>query len=227
MALMLGDHLWATLIPGNMWLTYFGRLAFPIFAYQIAEGSKYQGKEIYLKRLFIFALISEIPFNLLYMSSPIFPFHQNVIWTLLLGYMGICSINTYTADRNTKSLLICILKTAGCILLGMLLMVDYSWQGVTTVIGFFLLNKIEKKSLRYPLQVLMLVLLNQVFFNGNYIPVELFGTVFELHTQCLCVFSLLLIWAYNGKKGINIGKYTGYIFYPLHMVLIYIASVIF
>ena len=38
MVLMLMDHMWATVIPGNDWMTYLGRLAFPIFAFQAAEG---------------------------------------------------------------------------------------------------------------------------------------------------------------------------------------------
>lgn len=38
MALMLCDHMWATVIPGAAWMTSIGRLAFPIFAFQIAEG---------------------------------------------------------------------------------------------------------------------------------------------------------------------------------------------
>ena len=37
-ALMLCDHMWATIVPGNEWMTWLGRLAFPIFAFQIAEG---------------------------------------------------------------------------------------------------------------------------------------------------------------------------------------------
>jgi len=38
MVFMLCDHMWATVIHGNDWLTCVGRLAFPIFAFQIAEG---------------------------------------------------------------------------------------------------------------------------------------------------------------------------------------------
>lgn len=38
MALMLMDHLWATLLPAQDWLTCAGRLAFPIFAFMAVEG---------------------------------------------------------------------------------------------------------------------------------------------------------------------------------------------
>ena len=82
MILMLCDHLWATLLPGQEWLTCIGRIAFPIFAFMIAEGF-YQtsNRKKYLKRMFIFALISEIPFNLIMSSGLINPFHQNVLFT--------------------------------------------------------------------------------------------------------------------------------------------------
>ena len=43
MALMLMDHLWATLLPAQDWLTCAGRLAFPIFAFMTVETSVYKG----------------------------------------------------------------------------------------------------------------------------------------------------------------------------------------
>ena len=86
MAFMLCDHMWATIIPGNNWMTYLGRMAFPIFAFQTAQGYIHtRDFKAYCKRLALFALISEIPFNLMISSSPISPFHQNVM--LLVDYM--------------------------------------------------------------------------------------------------------------------------------------------
>ena len=88
MALMLCDHLWATVLPGVMWLTAVGRIAFPIFAFQVAEGfQRTHDRKKYLLRMLVFALISEIPFNYLYYSSPVFPFHQNVMFTFFIALL--------------------------------------------------------------------------------------------------------------------------------------------
>lgn len=38
MAFMLCDHLWATLLPAQEWMTCVGRIAFPIFAFMAVEG---------------------------------------------------------------------------------------------------------------------------------------------------------------------------------------------
>ena len=86
MITMLCDHLWATVIPGNDWLTRLGRLAFPVFAFTTVEGYfKTNNLKKYVQRMLIFALISEIPFNLIMGSSFIYPLHQNVLWTFLIS----------------------------------------------------------------------------------------------------------------------------------------------
>ena len=87
MAFMLCDHLWGTIIPGNDWLTCIGRIAYPIFAFMIVEGYFHTSNlKKYVKRLFIFALLSEIPFNLAMGSRLFYPIHQNVLWTSLESY---------------------------------------------------------------------------------------------------------------------------------------------
>ena len=86
MVFMLCDHLWGTVVPGNEWLTCIGRIAFPIFAFMLVEGYFHtRNLKKYALRLLCFAVISEIPFNLMYISSPLYLLHQNVIWTLLIG----------------------------------------------------------------------------------------------------------------------------------------------
>ena len=58
MFLMLLDHLWATIVPGNQWMTMAGRLAFPIFAFLLVEGYVHTSDvKQYKKRLLIFGIL--------------------------------------------------------------------------------------------------------------------------------------------------------------------------
>ena len=88
MALMVCSHLWSTVIAGHNWLDAIGRLAFPIFAFQIVEGF-FHTKDFkkYLVRMLLFALISELPFNLMAEGGWVFPFHQNVMFTFCIALL--------------------------------------------------------------------------------------------------------------------------------------------
>ena len=80
MVCMLIDHAWAMLVSGNLWMTCVGRIAFPIFAFQIAEGYAHtKNFKRYLLRMFLFALVSEIPYNFLSGGWWFNPFGQNVM----------------------------------------------------------------------------------------------------------------------------------------------------
>ena len=62
--------------PNDDWLTCIGRVAFPIFAFMIAEGfRKTHDRRKYVLRVVIFALIAEVPFDLMYGSTPFYPYH--------------------------------------------------------------------------------------------------------------------------------------------------------
>ena len=102
MLFMLMDHLWATLLPAQEWLTCAGRVAFPIFAFMAVEGYFHtHDLKKYTLRLLLFALLSEIPFDLMYGGTWFYPVHQNVIWTLLLGILGIHLMETVRKKQKT------------------------------------------------------------------------------------------------------------------------------
>lgn len=219
---MLLDHMWATIIPGNIWMTYVGRLAFPIFAFQIVEGYFHTSNvKRYAKRLFYFALISEIPFNLMLGSSWLYPFHQNVIFTLLLGLFAIKGLDYARKKRDVKSILIGLLTLAGTSFLAQYGFTDYGAMGVYTIVAFYIFRGFKGAWIG---QLLALIYLNIIHFQGQFIPIEFFGSIFEFTTQGFAVFALLPIWLYNGKKGSTSKtiQYISYWFYPVHMLILYI-----
>lgn len=221
MLFMLLDHSWATIISGNLWMTCVGRLAFPIFAFLITEGYAHtRDWKIYAKRLFWFGVISEIPFNLMIFSSPIFPFHQNVMFTLFLGLLAIhyweTALTESTGMGQGKRLLQCLL----CILLGGVLALDYGIMGVTTVLMFWVSRNLPY---RWVFQLVGMVMLNVFAMGGLEIPITLGSWQWGFPVQGFAVLALGLIWLYNGEKGHTTKglRYAAYAFYPVHMLVLY------
>ena len=220
--LMLLDHLWGTIIPGNQWMTLIGRMAFPIFAFLIVEGFFHTSDlKKYMKRLFIFGLISEIPFNLIYTGSIIFPFHQNVMFTLLLGLLIINEIDKIKNNKEIKKKIIPILKIFLFLIISIIGFVDYGVTGVLTIVVFYLFRGFK---LAWIGQLISLILLYIVFFEGQSVILNIFNHEYFLPLQSIGVLSLIFIWLYNGEKGKNnkLIKYLFYSFYPVHMLVIYL-----
>lgn len=224
MVLMFCDHLWATVIPGNNWLTYIGRLAYPVFAFMLVEGYFHtHSLKKYALRLLFFAVLSEIPFNLMYSSSLIYPFHQNVIWTLLIG-LGMIHLNEKARQRAKSSVI--AFTRAGTVLLGGLLglltFCDYNAAGVLTILVFYFFR--GNSWWCYLGQLAGLYYINFEMLKGLVFPVTVLGSTFEIPQQGLAVGALLFIWLYQGRKGYSAKWFQllCYWFYPAHMVLLWL-----
>ena len=222
---MLLDHLWAMVIPGSQWMNYVGRLAFPIFAFQLAEGFRHTSDfRRYALRLLVFALVSEVPFDLMYASSVLYPFHQNVMFTLLLGLLALRGLERARQRRTAGGWALGLLGVLAAWLAGSVGMVDYGGMGVLTVVVFYLFRGFP---LAWLGQAVCLALMNMVFFRGLYVPVELFGRVFELQTQGFAVLALVPIWLYGGEKGRGgrLLPYGAYAFFPPPMLALYLIKI--
>ena len=216
---MLMDHLWASIIPANQWLTYVGRLAFPIFAFQIVQGYHHTSDyKRYRNRLILFALISEIPYDLFKNGVIFYPFDQNVMFTLLLGLMCIHALETLKEQWGFKKYFFSALVMMLSTLLGSIAFLDYGGFGILMILNFYLF---EDQKL---MQLISMVLINVVFFKGHYIPFNLFGIDFEFQTQGFAIFALPLIWLYHGEKGdpSKFNRNLAYWFYPVHMLILYL-----
>lgn len=222
--LMLSDHIWATAMSFGNWMTYIGRMAFPIFAFQIAEGFVHTSSfKKYALRLLGFALLSELPFNLFYSSRWFNPYHQNVLFTLLLGLLAIKVIDNIKKNRSAKNIALSVLWLFLILAASGIGFVDYGYLGMLTVVMFYLFRDFP---FAWLLQLLGMVLINITFFEGLVFPVEIFGKVFEIPSQGFAIFALIPIWLYGGRKGRSSKplQYGFYAFYPVHMIVLYLIK---
>lgn len=222
MGLMLCDHLWATVVPGNDWLTCVGRLAFPIFAFMIVEGYFHtHSVKKYMVRLLVFAVLSEIPFNLMAGGWIFYPVHQNVLWTFLIALV---MIQWNEKAKATGKLWLRFLTAAGTMLFGgvagLLAMVDYYHAGVLMVLVFYFFR--ERIWWCRAAQLVLLWWINAEVLGGIGYEFQLFGRSFFLARQSLAVLALIPIWLYRGKQGYHSKwfRWLCYGFYPAHLLVL-------
>lgn len=218
MIFMLCDHMWATILDYE-WLTCIGRIAFPIFAFLITEGYIHTSNiNKYIKRMVIFAIITEIPFNLMVSASPIYPFHQNVLWTFVISLLTLKYLNFDNTKNIFKSIIIVILA----IIIATITMCDYFGAGVMMVVGFYIFRKSKL------LQLLMMIYVNMILIQGYSYPIDIAGYTYYFPQQGFALLSLIFIWLYNGKQGYHAKwfKIFCYAFYPLHMLILYILTIV-
>ena len=196
---MLIDHIGYIFFPNAMIFRIIGRLSFPIFTYVLAEGFVYT-KDVkkYLLRLGVFALLSEIPFDLAF-TGKVFEFsHQNIFFTLFFGVLML-----YTMSRM-KNIVIQYATVLATIFVCQFLHTDYSSIGVLLVFVFYVFRqrKVEKLLIA--------------------------GFIFLALTGGLQLYALLafpLITLHNGEQGPKLKAFF-YLFYPAHLLILYLVHLI-
>lgn len=203
MITMLIDHIGYRFFPYNINEYYIifrviGRIAFPIFAYYLAIGfSKTSNLKKYMFRMFIFALITQIPFN--FFS----PGRLNILFTFLLS-LGMLY---FYKNKNFVWLIFIILAE--------LLNVDYGAYGLIMVLMFYISQDKKKQTYLYISGVTALYCIL------NLVGVSKFHFVYIIQ-----IFSLLAlpIIFYNFKHSVKFNKYISYTFYPAHILLIVLVE---
>lgn len=174
-----------------------GRLAFPIFAFLLVEGySHTRSFKSYALNLLVFALISIIPYNL--MHGYLWHWRGfNVLFTLLLGLLGIRAIDTYSRVKSS-----CFV--GALFVVALVVGVDYGLRGLAFIMLLHLLRQRR---------------LYQAIAAGS----MFMGKI----TSICAILAFIPIGLYNGQRGFihgKVGKYLFYSFYPLHLLLIYLCA---
>lgn len=199
-----------------------GRISFVLFTYLIVEGFVYtRSRARYLLRLFLFALLSEIPFDLAFSGEVADWSGQNIYWTLFLGvlmltfweYMGQYRGAWIPAIRLTVLVLSCV--TA------FLCAMDYRFMGILLIFVFY---RTRGKSLVIQILAAASVMFfgtwgsNCIRYAGTYTVIYLLR--FSLR-ELYGLFAFALIFLYNGERGRQLPKPFYYGFYPLHLLFLY------
>lgn len=228
MALMLCDHLWVAVVPGNDWMNCIGRIAFPVFAFMLTEGYFHtRSVKKYALRLFVFAVLSEIPFNLVAGSRLFYPPHQNVLWTFLIA-LGLIHWNDQAKARGKawKRIVNAVVSILlGCFI-GLITFVDYAHAGVMTVLVFYFFRG-EKWQHRLA-QLLCLWYINCQMLGGIGYEMTLLGQNIFFPRQGLALLALIPIWLYRGEQGYHNKalQYLYYGFYPVHLLVLGVLKVL-
>ena len=211
---MICDHVGYTLFPGFLVLRAVGRLAFPIYAFLVAEGyRKTSNPNKYAMRLAIFAVISEIPFDMVFFNSPLYMEGQNVFLTLLLGLLAVMTYDRLTKRRMQAAAMISVLA---CALAASVLKTDYEFVGVLMIFVFFVCKDNTSKAV----WITVLAAANAA---TQILSAEVIGydILFWGGLQLLEIAALPIIFSYNGKLGPRL-KYFFYAAYPVHLLILYV-----
>lgn len=220
MAFMLCDHLWGTILSGNDWLTCIGRLTFPIYAFLLVEGYFHtKNLKRYVGRLTLFAVLSEIPFNLAMGSTVFYPLHQNVLWSFLIS-IWLIHLNEKAKGKLWRQILVGIGTVLLGYILGIVTFVDYYGSGILMVMVFYFFR--QRKWWCFLGQFICLAYINFELLDGFAYELRLFGETFYFARQGFAMLALIPIWLYRGKQGLHNKplQYSYYAFYPVHLLIL-------
>lgn len=186
---------------GQIWMIagqvcrYCGRLAFPIFAFLVAEEFvRTRERARYAIRMLVFAVISEVPFDLAVYHKVFYPYYQNMLFTLFIGIMVI-----YVMEYARNLWVQIAALAAGCAL-AWLLQTDYNVMGVLLIAAMYWLRYNDTAQLCVGVAMC---------------------AVESVSYYCVSALAFVPIVMYNGRRGAFQLKYLLYVFYPAHFLVLY------
>ena len=194
----------------------FGRIAFVLFAFMVAEGCRYtRDIKKYFMRLCFFGVISEIPFqwmtNIILDQKIAFKLaFTNVYFTLALGVLAIYGYQYFKERKVLKWVL-----PLSCAIIAVLIHCDYSAIGVMLIFAcYYFQNEKDKIRAIVIIQFVQYLLIFPLLYGGYQSDLILFGIYF-----LYSMLAVVLIKHYNHERGKSL-KYVFYVFYPIHLLIL-------
>lgn len=197
---MFIDHVGYKFFPDDLTWRMFGRLAFPIYTYLVVRGLNFTKNKVnYFKRLIFLALLSQVPFMLLFEVNSL-----NVIFTLMYSAFAIIVYEKV----NRKLWGIIILNCMAIIMIPVNDYMDYGLYGYILFLLYYFLNKNA-----------YLLMAGHIFLNVLYSNYY-FGSWYSI--QSFSILATLLIILKAHLPNIKISRLFYRSFYPTHLIILYI-----
>ncbi len=181
----------------NLVLRFIGRLSFPLFCFLLVEGFLHtKNLKKYALRLGLFAIISEVPFDLAVYNNYFDLTSQNVFFTLLIGLVVLWSMNYFSETLPANMTPCRYLVAATGMLFAEFFQTDYAAFGVLLIVLLYELRSSRKWQC-------------------------ILGAILTLFSSYTAPLAFLFIYFYNGERGRQLPKYFFYAFYPVHLLLLY------
>ena len=246
---MFCDHFGDAIIGQFSYLNVIGRIAFPLFCFQIVIGYRHtKNVNKYLLRLFLFGLISQISFSLFTYSCLGRIDLLNVYFTLAFGLLAIYILDTFPKKYKFLAIILDIVL----IIIAEFAKTDYGWFGVCLIICIYLFyndkslsnvknnasnsntennsketmqnsnepNKKPNNSITYFNNNILFII---VFFALLIIKFSNYFAIGSYNLAFLLILGtfvpVIFMLLYNGKKGPSL-KYIFYAFYPIHLLIL-------
>jgi hypothetical protein len=193
---MLIDHVARIYFPDNLILGIIGRLSYPLFAWGIAKGFTFTSNyRKYLIRLLILALVSQLPYSLLFKNGCL-----NIGFTLMAGLIV---LKIYSTKMPAWLKWPCIIVL---LIISHLGKFDYGIYGILTIFVFYVFRNNDYLALIQG----ALTLTSVIIF--KYEAIQLFAAL-----------SPILIM-FLSSKDFRINRKLQYSFYPIHLTIILLLT---
>lgn len=219
-----------------------GRVAFVLFAYLAVEGFLHtRSRRAYLRRLGIFSLVSEVPFDLAFSGQIVDRASQNVFFTLFLGVLTLVIWDwarenirrLQYGDREQRDLcrMVCVIvfravqlgAVVCCCVIAYILHTDYKYMGVLLIFTFYLMHDsklLPKIVLAGCVMLFGIWSVNCLRYRDNELYTKAYLFRFSMR-ELYGLAAFIPIAFYNGSKGRQLPKAVCYGFYPVHLLLLH------
>ena len=189
-----------------------GRIAFPIFCFLIAEGYMYtRSFKRFAMRLALFAVLSEVPFNMMLSNKLWDVSEQNVFFTLLLGLFCLY-VYDWLLDEGLG--IYAILSVIAFMMIATLFKTDYNWFGIALIFIFYVTQEFA-----LPLRLLSVAAYLCIGTTLLYLPQHNNIVLYDSYAVLLALIPIAL---YNDEIGYRakLTKWIFYAIYPLHITFL-------